>query len=535
MSALGLAIAVTARMGSVPAATRGEVAAASDFASLLDATTANDVVTTPAAQKTDAEAAPVETVAEGEDGAFSDIPAAETPVATAPIIPTPVPLVDTPPPVATEPTIPTPSPLIATPLPVATEGDTPAPVPAGAASLPASTPSVIEAESSLAPALPASLPVPPADGSVSAAPSVATPPALAPAAAPAAKADTAPVSPQAAPTADAPPRDTVSTAKPATGPAPTPKADAPAARTAAPASAALAAAIAALVAPPARASGTVGSAEGPAATEEPAVAEEAPPPPQPKAPVTDIPRTRDVIERAPGRPVPTIATEAQAAPAAKADTASLADAPAAASATTATATTPPPAAAIASTLVPIPTDIEAVAPSVGQAAQPTVDSPLEVAAPPSAPSASRASIETTVHIAAQIVRKLEGRSSRFEMALTPEGLGNVDVSLDIDADGKLVAKLAFDNPLAATEMRGRVDELRRQLQDSGFIVADDALSFTERDPSTGQGGAFDRRPDPRNARAFGAASRLEADADQLSAPARWIPLTLTPDRVDMKV
>lgn len=148
---------------------------------------------------------------------------------------------------------------------------------------------------------------------------------------------------------------------------------------------------------------------------------------------------------------------------------------------------------------------------------------------------SRASIETTAQIAAQIVRKLEGRSTRFEMALTPEGLGQVDVSLDIDADGKLAARLAFDNPLAATELRGRVDELRRQLQEAGFTVADDALSFSQRDASAGQGGQFDRRPDARNARAFGAASRISAEADLAATPPRWMSLTLTPDRVDMKV
>jgi hypothetical protein len=148
---------------------------------------------------------------------------------------------------------------------------------------------------------------------------------------------------------------------------------------------------------------------------------------------------------------------------------------------------------------------------------------------------SRASVETMAQIAAQIVRKLEARSTRFEMALTPEDLGRVDVSLDIDADGQLAARLAFDNPVAATELRGRVDELRRQLQEAGFTVADDALSFTQRDPSAGSGGAFDRGTDPRNARAFGAASRLSADADLAAAPARWIPLTLTPERVDMKV
>lgn len=148
-------------------------------------------------------------------------------------------------------------------------------------------------------------------------------------------------------------------------------------------------------------------------------------------------------------------------------------------------------------------------------------------------SLSRATIETTAQIAAQITRRLEGRSTRFEMALTPEGLGRVDISLDIDADGQLAARLAFDNPIAAIDMRGRVDELRRQLEDQGFKLADDALQFTERDPQS-RGDGFDGRRE----RAFARSNRLNDDVDlEISAPiaGRWMSLSLTPDRVDLKV
>jgi len=148
---------------------------------------------------------------------------------------------------------------------------------------------------------------------------------------------------------------------------------------------------------------------------------------------------------------------------------------------------------------------------------------------------SRVAVETTAQIAAQIVRKLEGRSTRFEMALTPEGLGRVEISLSIEADGALRASLAFDNPAAATDLRGRADELRRQLLDAGFTLADDALSFAERDPTAGHGGGFDRQPDPRNSRAFGAASRLTAEADLTVQPPGWVSLSLTPAGVDVKV
>jgi flagellar hook-length control protein FliK len=148
---------------------------------------------------------------------------------------------------------------------------------------------------------------------------------------------------------------------------------------------------------------------------------------------------------------------------------------------------------------------------------------------------SHAAMEATAQIAAQIIRKLEGRSTRFEMALTPDELGRVDVSMDIDADGQLSARLAFDNPLAAADLRGRVDELRRQLTDAGFTVADDGLSFDQREPSAGNRGGSDRHADRDPARAFGAASRLSFEADATLVPARWMSLTLTPERVDMKV
>ncbi|WP_269516217.1 flagellar hook-length control protein FliK [Brevundimonas subvibrioides] len=156
------------------------------------------------------------------------------------------------------------------------------------------------------------------------------------------------------------------------------------------------------------------------------------------------------------------------------------------------------------------------------------------AATPMLSTLSQGAIYATAQIAAQIVKKLEGRSTRFEMALTPDDLGRVDVSLDIDADGQLSARLAFDNPLAAADLRGRVDELRRQLTDAGFTVADDALSFDQREPSSGAGG-FDRGHDRNPARAFGAASRLTLDAEASLVPPRWMSLTLTPERVDMKV
>ena len=146
-------------------------------------------------------------------------------------------------------------------------------------------------------------------------------------------------------------------------------------------------------------------------------------------------------------------------------------------------------------------------------------------------SLSRATIETTAQLAAQITQRLAGQSTRFELGLTPEGLGRVDVTLDIDSDGQLSARLAFDNPLAATELRGRADDLRRQLEDAGFTLARDALDFSSRDNSSGGG------TDRRQQRAAAYADRHAAQGDLTEPVPVW---TLTssssaPRGVDVKV
>ena len=164
--------------------------------------------------------------------------------------------------------------------------------------------------------------------------------------------------------------------------------------------------------------------------------------------------------------------------------------------------------------------VDSAAPSAREASTPT-------------PLLSRAAVEATAQIAAQILRRLDSRSTRFEMALLPEELGRVDIKLDIDSDGRLAARLAFDNPAAAADFRGRADELRRQLEQAGFHLAEDAFEFAERDSGSS---AFDRGDDPRrgSGRAFTAAARLHAEAD--AAPvARWTSLSLTPAGVDLKV
>lgn len=181
-------------------------------------------------------------------------------------------------------------------------------------------------------------------------------------------------------------------------------------------------------------------------------------------------------------------------------------------------------------------DRSAAAPEEGPSSGGSTAGPNDAAAPArdhSLSTLSRASIDATAQIAAQIQRRLEGRSTRFEIALRPAELGRVDVKLDIDAEGRLAARLAFDNPAAATDLRGRVDDLRRQLEAAGFDLAEDAFEFAERDSGSS---AFDRGQDARHGqnRAFAAAARLKTEID-VAQPPQWLALSLSPSGVDMKV
>ncbi len=251
----------------------------------------------------------------------------------------------------------------------------------------------------------------------------------------------------------------------------------------------------------------------------------------------ETPRVRDVIDRALAR-APAQGPVSAEGPAAKAEP-RPAETVASGLISAAAAGSDTGAAGARAELVPavLPSAVveEPAAPAPPASISATEARPAEPSQAPGLSTLSRSTVETTAQITAQIARRMEGRSTRFEIALTPDDLGRVDISLDVDADGAIRATLAFDNPVAAAELRGRADELRRQLIEAGFTLSEDALSFSGRDPSAGQGGAFSREGDQRDARAFGAASRLTAEADLSLQTPRWISLNLTPAGVDMKV
>lgn len=88
-----------------------------------------------------------------------------------------------------------------------------------------------------------------------------------------------------------------------------------------------------------------------------------------------------------------------------------------------------------------------------------------------APTPVRGSPETVANLSAHIIKKLDQRSSRFDVQLDPIGLGHVNVRLEIDAHGQVSAAMSFDNPQAAAELKSRASELQRALEQAGFDVS----------------------------------------------------------------
>lgn len=132
----------------------------------------------------------------------------------------------------------------------------------------------------------------------------------------------------------------------------------------------------------------------------------------------------------------------------------------------------------------------------------------------------RATSETIANLTAQIGRKLEGRSTRFDVELTPAGLGHVSVSVEIAASGKLTAAMTFDTPQAAAELRARSHELQRALEQAGFDLSG-GLSFDV----AGQGGRQAQQQQQQNdgaawrGRAFQAVLGTAGEAAETAAAA----------------
>jgi flagellar hook-length control protein FliK len=171
--------------------------------------------------------------------------------------------------------------------------------------------------------------------------------------------------------------------------------------------------------------------------------------------------------------------------------------------------------------------------SVGTLSTHSTATPLSEARDAARPAATSA---TVADLAAQVSRRLEGRSTHFDIQLTPEGLGKVDVRVDIDAQGKLTAAMAFDSPHAANEMRGRSGELLRALEQAGFDLSG-GLSFNSPQDQRSGGQFADQAPerDAWQGRAFQSALGMADEADTAAVATRLYQQRQSPTGVDLRI
>jgi flagellar hook-length control protein FliK len=99
--------------------------------------------------------------------------------------------------------------------------------------------------------------------------------------------------------------------------------------------------------------------------------------------------------------------------------------------------------------------------------------PLQAAA-----ATAQAGPETVARLATQIVQTAQGPASEFNLTLHPAELGGVQVKIQVDKNGQVRAALSFDNPQSAADLSAHADDLRAQLSQAGFDVADGGLSFS---------------------------------------------------------
>ncbi len=186
--------------------------------------------------------------------------------------------------------------------------------------------------------------------------------------------------------------------------------------------------------------------------------------------------------------------------------------------------------------VPVPVPVADTGAAPDQAsldatpAAPTLQAAAE-APPETAPT--RGSPETVARLASDIARKLEGRTTRFDVQLDPLGLGKVDVSIEINADGRLSASLSFDSAQTAADLRGRAAELRQALEKAGFDLADGGLSFDMNNPGGSTGRETRETLAAWSSRAFQTARSGLEQADVLAARS---PSSRTPSGgVDIRI
>ncbi|PWR18380.1 flagellar hook-length control protein FliK [Zavarzinia aquatilis] len=146
---------------------------------------------------------------------------------------------------------------------------------------------------------------------------------------------------------------------------------------------------------------------------------------------------------------------------------------------------------------------KANSPATESAAKPAAADPTTAAvaaAPPPAPSAAAAAPAPVAApravpvpldpeaLSVAIARRVDEGSHVFEISLTPDDLGRVDVHLEFAEDGQMTARVYADRPETLHLLQQDKAELVRNLAGQSTATQNATVSFALRDGTAGQGG-----------------------------------------------
>jgi flagellar hook-length control protein FliK len=117
------------------------------------------------------------------------------------------------------------------------------------------------------------------------------------------------------------------------------------------------------------------------------------------------------------------------------------------------------------------------------------------------------------------LRSLSG-ANRFDIRLSPDDLGRIDVRLDIALDGTVKAQLVVERPETLAFLQRDAGHLERALEQAGLKPGEGGVAITLRDPA-GEGTGHRREQHDAAERGRGqAAAREAAERDEQTTPLR---------------
>jgi len=124
-----------------------------------------------------------------------------------------------------------------------------------------------------------------------------------------------------------------------------------------------------------------------------------------------------------------------------------------------------------------------------------LQAPIVASAPSASAPAAPVAAATVADLATQTAAQVGSGASQFQITLTPEGLGQVSVTVNVAAEGKVSAAFAFERPESADALSGRASDLQKALEQAGFSLSDSGLSFNVATPTGhGQGAGSQQNP-----------------------------------------